>query len=107
MTDCLVTELKSRIDGGNPPILLDVRQPGEVEIASIPGAIHIPMGDIPSRLTELEEHADSEVVVYCHHGMRSASVQGFLLRQGFTHVRNLIGGIDAWSLEVDPATPRY
>jgi rhodanese-related sulfurtransferase len=107
MPDCLVTELKQRLDAGTAPVLLDVRQPEEVAIAAIPGAIHIPMGDIPSRLTELEEHVDSEVVVYCHHGMRSANVQAFLRRNGFTNVRNLLGGIDAWSLQADPSTPRY
>lgn len=107
MADCTVEELKSRIEGGKAPVLLDVREAEEVAFCAIPGALHVPMGDIPSRLTELEEHAEEEVVVYCHHGVRSANVQAFLKSHGFENVRNLTGGIDAWSLRVDPATPRY
>jgi adenylyltransferase/sulfurtransferase len=106
-TDCNVQELKQRIDSGAPPVLLDVRQPEEVAIAAIPGAITIPMGEIPSRLADLEAHADAEIVVFCHHGMRSAMVQQFLLRHDFTNVRNLTGGIDAFSAEADPTIPRY
>lgn len=107
MTNCTVEELKNRLDGGTAPILLDVREPEEVAICTLPGALHVPMGDIPSRIVELEEHAESEVVVYCHHGVRSANVQAFLKNHGFENVRNLTGGIDAWSLRVDPTTPRY
>lgn len=105
--DCTAQELKERITSGDEPILLDVREPSEIAIASLSGSIVIPMGEIPSRLTELEEYADEEIVVLCHHGMRSASVQQFLLRQGFATVRNLLGGIDAYSREADPSIPRY
>jgi rhodanese-related sulfurtransferase len=106
--DCTVQELKSRLDAGTPPaLLLDVRQPEEVALCRLPGATHIPMGDIPSRLTELEAYAEAEIVVYCHHGMRSASVAEFLRRHGFESVRNLDGGIDAYSLLADPSIPRY
>ena len=105
--DCTVSELKKRIDNGTAPVLLDVRQPEEVAIAALPGALHVPMGDVPSRLTDLDAHAEEEVVVYCHHGMRSASVQRFLLQNGFVNVRNLVGGIDAYSCDVDPTIPRY
>ncbi|MCC5876740.1 MAG: sulfurtransferase [Candidatus Sumerlaeia bacterium] len=107
MTDCTVEELKQRIDDGKAPVLIDVRETEEVALCAIPGAVHVPMGDIPSRLMELEEHAEEEVVVYCHHGVRSANVQAFLKNHGFENVRNLVGGIDAWSLRADPSTPRY
>lgn len=107
MTDCTPLELKQRLDAGAAPVLLDVRQPEEVAICILPGALTIPMGDIPSRLTELEKHADDEIIVYCHHGIRSASVRAFLQRNGFTNVRNLTGGIDAYAVEAAPSIQRY
>jgi rhodanese-related sulfurtransferase len=97
--------LKARLDRGDNVVILDVREPYEVFLASFPGATHIPMGDIPSRLTELDP--DRETVVVCHHGFRSAQVAMYLARMGFEHVLNLSGGIDAWSETADPATPRY
>lgn len=105
--DCTVAELKERIDVGDEPILIDVREPHEVAICQIPGARHFPMRDLPGRIGELEEFVDEEIVVYCHHGVRSANVQAFLQRQGFQRVRNLTGGIDAYSLQADPSIPRY
>jgi rhodanese-related sulfurtransferase len=98
-------ELKRRLDRGDAIVVLDVREPEEIRLAAFPGAIHIPMGEIPSRLAELD--ADAEWVVVCHHGIRSAQVAMYLARSGFERVSNLSGGIDAWSLTVDPATPRY
>jgi len=89
----------------NPPLLLDVREPWEVETAAVAGAVCIPMGQVPTRLAELDR--DRPVVVMCHHGRRSAQV-GFLLeRSGFREVINLAGGIDAWSEQVDPGIARY
>jgi rhodanese-related sulfurtransferase len=98
-------DLKKRLDQGETVFILDVREPEEVAIASLPGAKHIPMGDIPSRLTELDP--DREIIVVCHHGVRSAQVAMYLARMGFEHTVNLSGGIDAWSQDADPATPRY
>ena len=98
-------DLKARIERGDQPFILDVREPEEVAVAAFPNATRIPMGDIPSRLTELDP--DRETIVVCHHGVRSAQVAMYLTRMGFEHAVNLSGGIDAWSLEVDPATPRY
>ena len=98
-------ELKARRDRGDRLAVLDVREPGEVAIAAMPGATHIPMNDIPARIAELDREA--EWVVVCHHGMRSAQVAMYLARLGFARVSNLTGGIDAWSLTVDPATARY
>ena len=96
---------RDRHDADNNLIVLDVREPEEIAIAPFPDALHIPMGDIPSRLTELDP--DAEWVVVCHHGVRSAQVAMYLAHMGFARVSNLIGGIDAWSLTADPSTPRY
>ena len=97
--------LKARLDRGESVLILDVREPFEIALAPFPGATHIPMGDIPSRLTELDP--DLETVVVCHHGVRSAQVAMYLARLGFERVSNLSGGIDLWSATVDPAVPRY
>ena len=100
--------LSSRVDG-TPLQLLDVREDWEVALAALqlPGVrqCHIPMGQVPARLEELD--ASRPIVCLCHHGMRSAQVVAFLLRQGFDEVYNLASGIDAWSLSVDSRVPRY
>jgi rhodanese-related sulfurtransferase len=103
--EILPEELSERLGRGERPVILDVREPEEIAIASFPGATHIPMGEIPSRLTELDP--DQETVVVCHHGIRSAQVAMYLAQNGFEHVLNLSGGIDAWSEDADPSTPRY
>lgn len=104
-TEIRARDLAARLREAEPPVVLDVREPQEIAIAAFPGALSIPMSDIPSRAGELPR--DREIVVLCHHGMRSAQVAGFLARQGFERIVNLTGGIDAWSLEVDPGVPRY
>jgi len=86
-------------------VLLDVREPFEREFASILPSLHIPMADIPERLSEIPK--DRDVVVYCHSGVRSMMVVGYLVENGFSRVANLLGGIDAWSVRVDPKVPRY
>jgi rhodanese-related sulfurtransferase len=98
-------ELKQRLDKDDRPVLLDVREPYEFSLAKIEGAILIPLGTLPQSLDKLDRN--SEIVAYCHHGMRSADAVGFLLQQGYTNVKNLVGGIDAWSIHVDPSVPRY
>ncbi len=95
----------ARIAATPDAILLDVREDEELQIVSVSGARHIPMGDIPSRLGELDP--DVEIYCLCHHGMRSAQVAGYLAQQGFDKVRNVRGGIDAWAIFVDEALPRY
>jgi rhodanese-related sulfurtransferase len=97
-------ELKRRLDEGDRPLILDVREPWEIATASVSGTLNIPMGDIPSRVAELDP--DRETIVMCHHGVRSAQVAMYLARIGFEQVVNLAGGIDAWS-EIDPSIPRY
>lgn len=98
-------DLKLRLDRGERIFILDVREPEEVAVAAFPRAMHIPLGDIPSRLSELDP--DRETVVVCHHGIRSAQVAAYLARMGFEQVYNLVGGIDAWSANVAPDVPRY
>lgn len=86
------------------PLLLDVREPWEVEKAALPGVTSIPMQQIPARAGEIDR--EREIVAVCHHGGRSMQVALFLEQQGFK-VQNLAGGTDAWSREVDPSVPRY
>jgi rhodanese-related sulfurtransferase len=86
-------------------VLLDVREPDEVEAAAVTEALHIPMREIPARIGELDRTVP--LVVMCHSGNRSRRVADFLLGNGFSNVFNLRGGIDAWSTEIDPQVPRY
>jgi sulfur-carrier protein adenylyltransferase/sulfurtransferase len=97
--------LAARLRDGAPPSLIDVREPYEWSIARIPGARLIPLGSLPDSIDSLDPSA--EHVVYCHLGMRSAAAADWLREQGFTRVRNLTGGIERWSVEVDPTTRRY
>ncbi|MGH9441204.1 MAG: rhodanese-like domain-containing protein [Thermoanaerobaculia bacterium] len=91
--------------GREEAVLLDVREEFEREIAAIEGSLWIPMREIPSRAAELPR--DREIIVFCHHGGRSAQVAMYLLRNGHSNVRNLSGGIDAWSTVVDNSVRRY
>lgn len=100
-----VYELKAKRDAGAPFVLLDIREPEEVALVRLPGSIHIPMGEIPGRLHELDP--EKEIVVYCHHGVRSLRVTHFLLQRDFKRVASLTGGIDAWAVEIEPGMPRY
>lgn len=100
-----VQELKERLDNGDQVFLLDVREPHEHSLAKIEGSVLIPLGTLPHSLTQL--NPGDEIVAYCHKGMRSADAVGFLAQQGFPNVKNLIGGIDAWSVQIDPTVPRY
>lgn len=98
-------ELKDRLNRGDKLVLLDVREPYEYSMAKIDGAVLIPLGTLPQSLDKLDQGC--EIIAYCHHGMRSADAVGFLAQQGYANVKNLVGGIDAWSIHVDPAVPRY
>jgi rhodanese-related sulfurtransferase len=105
VTSLSAQRLRERLDSGETLTVLDVREPEEIAIARFDGALEIPMQDIPARVGELDPAA--EIVVVCHHGVRSAHVAMFLVDQGFSRVLNLTGGIDAWALEVDRSVPRY
>jgi sulfur-carrier protein adenylyltransferase/sulfurtransferase len=98
-------EVKAKIDRGDPFVLIDVREPHEYQICNIPYAKLIPLGDLPKRVNELDS-AD-EIVAHCKSGMRSAKAVDFLKQAGFRKVRNMKGGILAWSDKVDPSVPKY
>jgi rhodanese-related sulfurtransferase len=100
-----VTELKRMHDENEPFMLLDVREDDEIATASLDFARHIPMANVPERLTSLPK--DRPIIVMCHGGTRSGRVAKFLRENGFPDVANLTGGIDAWSVEIDPGVPRY
>ena len=98
-------EVAHRLAGAGKIVLLDVREDWERAQAVIEPSLHIPMQQIAQRWKELPREVP--IVVYCHGGTRSAIVAGFLASQGLTQVANLSGGVDAWSIKVDPSVPRY
>lgn len=105
MSEVSVVQLDQLRKANHAHLLLDVREPQEVDTAAIDGAVNIPMSELPARLLELPR--DKEIIVMCHHGQRSEQVAAVLRADGFSNVKNLIGGIEAWSTEVDPSVTRY
>ena len=103
--DITPLELQARLAAAEPPVVLDVREPWELEVAQLPGTLNIPMNELPPRLPELDPNR--ELVVMCRSGGRSMQVAQFLDRQGFRSVANLKGGILAWSQDVDPSIQKY
>ncbi|MGR9115796.1 MAG: rhodanese-like domain-containing protein [Gammaproteobacteria bacterium] len=99
------TALQEKLENNPRPFLLDVREPYEFKYARIEGSALMPLNQLPVRFQELDR--DQEIVVICHHGMRSQQAAYFLEDQGFEHILNLSGGIDAWSRECDASVPRY
>ncbi|HEY1097076.1 MAG TPA: rhodanese-like domain-containing protein [Alphaproteobacteria bacterium] len=99
-----VEELADKLEGTDAPVLLDVRENNEFAVCSLPGAVHIPVGQIVERIGELPK--DKPIAVYCHHGGRSARITGYLLAQGYQAV-NITGGIHAWASRVNPDMPTY
>jgi rhodanese-related sulfurtransferase len=102
--DITPQELKSRLDAHRPLVLLDVREDWETRLCRLENATHIPIEEIEQRTDELGR--DDDIVVYCHHGVRSAAVAGYLRQLGFKAV-NLAGGVDAWAQSVDRSMRRY
>lgn len=101
-------EVKARLDAGEKLVLIDVREPFEHAIASVPGATLIPMNTVPMQLSDLEAQAAANtLIVFCHHGMRSMNVVNWLRGQGVEECQSMAGGIDAWSAVIDPSVPRY
>ncbi len=98
-------DLKRKMDSGEEPLLLDVREPRETRIFALPGAVEIPLGTLPRQTHRLDPGRD--IVVYCKTGVRSAQATQFLVQSGFPRARNLLGGIDRWIREIDPSAPRY
>ena len=105
MDDMTVTDLKARMDAGTAPVIVDVRETQEFQICRIPGAVLIPLGELPGRTDELDPEA--EIVLQCRSGVRSAQAAELLRSRGFSKARNLAGGILAWIDQVDPTQPKY
>lgn len=106
MQSITAKELNHRLrTGENPPVLLDVREPNEYAYCRIEGSVNLPMNRVSSECSKLDH--EKEIVVICHHGIRSAQVANFLDGRGFSKVLNLTGGVAAWANEVDPTMPRY
>ena len=99
--------VKARLDRGDAFLFVDCREKDEHGRVHIPQAKLLPMSQIQERLAELEPHRDGEIVVHCHHGGRSLKVTQWLRQQGFAKVASMAGGIDQWSIEIDPTLPRY
>ena len=105
VADVTPTEYSTWLARGDRAVLLDVRDDWEHQLAHIAGALHIPMDQVPERLTELDRN--TTLVVMCHTGGRSLAIANFLQQNGFTAVLNLKGGINAWATEIDTSLPRY
>ena len=101
-------EVHGRLQAGEKLALIDVREPGEFQLARIEGAELIPMRTVPAELSRLDALAEeSALIVFCHHGVRSLNVVHWLREQGIETCQSIAGGIDRWSLEIDPGVPRY
>jgi rhodanese-related sulfurtransferase len=98
-------ELARRLRDPDPPVVIDVREPWEHEVARIPGARLVPFNSLPAALSTFDPSL--EYVIHCHHGVRSLMAAQFLKERGLTRVVNLTGGIAAWSEDVDPDVPQY
>jgi rhodanese-related sulfurtransferase len=98
-------EVNERVRRGDKLLLIDVREPWEYDLVKIPGAKLIPLGTLPANLKALLD-AD-EVICYCHHGIRSLDAAVWLRQQGVASAKSMAGGIERWSVEVDPQVPRY
>ena len=98
-------EVKARLDGNEPLLLVDVREPWEFEMCRIQGAKLVPLGSVAANLQMID--AADDVVVYCHHGRRSLEAVAWLRQQGVEGARSMAGGIERWSREIDPNVPRY
>lgn len=106
MPEITATELKQRLDNGDNIQIVDVREAHELDIAKMPGTIHIPLGQVINRMSEIDPNR--ETVVHCKMGGRSARAIAALKQAGFTgNLINLKGGIIAWSNDVDPSVPKY
>jgi adenylyltransferase/sulfurtransferase len=102
-----VEDLSQRLERGERPLLVDVRQPWEHELSRLPDSLLLPLGELASRAAEIQPAPGQLVVCYCHHGLRSLHAAEVLSRAGLSAVASLAGGIEAWSLQIDPSVPRY
>jgi rhodanese-related sulfurtransferase len=101
-------DVQRRLAAGEKLLLVDVREPAEFQLARISRAELIPMRTVPAQLQRLEAASDEgTLIVYCHHGVRSLNVVNWLREQGVSGCQSIAGGIDRWSLQIDPSVPRY
>lgn len=100
--DITVKELKERIDAGTAPIMIDVREPHEWDQQHLAGVEKISLGTVPTKLADIADWKEKEVVLICRSGGRSGNATSFLKQQGFSNARNLQGGMLAWKAEIDP-----
>jgi len=105
MPEITATELKQRLDNGDDIQIVDVREAHEVAVAKIPNTIHIPLGQVLNRMSEID--SNKETVVHCKMGGRSQQAVDLMKQNGFKHALNMTGGITAWSDKVDPTVPKY
>jgi adenylyltransferase/sulfurtransferase len=101
------TDVKAKLDAGEPVVLIDCRQPEEYAHCRIEGSTLIPLGEVQRRAGEVEAPDGALVVVYCHHGVRSITGAMMLKMAGVENVASMSGGIEAWSVLIDPTVPRY
>ena len=99
--------VRAKLAADEDLLLLDCREPSEFEFVHLAGATFLPMGQIPSRIDELEPYREKEIVVYCHLGIRSLEVATWLRKQGFSKAKSMAGGIEAWAQKIDRSLPRY
>jgi len=102
-----VEDLSQRLEHGERPLLVDVRQPWEHELSRLPDSLLLPLSELPSRAAEVQPAPGQLVVCYCHHGVRSLHAAALLSGAGVPDVVSLAGGIEAWSEQIDPSVPRY
>lgn len=110
MTPVTVTDVAAYLQAPTQPIqLVDVREPEEIQLAALPGFQYLPLSQFGTWSEQIQQilRPDQETWVLCHHGVRSAQMCQWLVQQGFSQVRNITGGIDAYSLQADPSIPRY
>jgi rhodanese-related sulfurtransferase len=103
--DITPEDLKARLDARAPVVLLDVREDWEMKLCRLDNSTHIPIEEIELRVDELSREDD--IVVYCHHGVRSAAVADYLRQLGYARAVNLAGGVDEWARRIDPSMRRY
>jgi adenylyltransferase/sulfurtransferase len=106
VNEITVHELNERLDAGEKLFILDVREQHEYDLVNIHGTL-IPLGQLDSRLNEIAAHREEEVIVHCRSGARSAEACKILMANGFKNPKNVVGGINKWSADIDPSLPIY
>jgi rhodanese-related sulfurtransferase len=107
ISEISAAEAQQRLRSERPPLLVDVREQHEWDFCHVAGSVLVPLSRFPEKSAESLPEKDAPLLMLCHHGVRSAHAAAYLRQNGYTDVTNVAGGIDAWSLDVDPAVPRY